>query len=364
MTRYNTKNERIKREYFRYLKDATGRATATIDGIRKAISRFEEYNRLKDFGTFNREQAIAFKDHLALQKAQRTGEPMAKATMLGTLNALKEFFRWLSCQPGYKSRLHRPDIEYLNMTDKDVAIAKAEKHKNFPTLQQIHKTLFLMPVETDIQRRDRAVMAFAILTGMRDNALASLRLRHVDTNSDPVLVRQEPDLVRTKFSKSILTHFFPVGDDIKAIALDWVRELREQMLYGPSDPVFPRTRMGHDENQSFTALGLEAVCWDTATAIRRIFKTAFEAAGLPYFHPHLFRHTLGHLGQKLCKTPEEFKAWSQNLGHENPLTTFTSYGKLDTYRQGTLINGLGRGEYVNPKNDIEDVINILRKLQK
>lgn len=340
MTRYNPKNERIKREYFRYLKDATGRATATIDGMRKAISRYEEYNRLKDFGTFNRDQAIAFKEHLARQKARRTGEPMAKATMLGTLNALKDFFRWLSCQPGYKSRLHRPDIEYLSMTDKDVAIAKAEKHKNFPSLQQIRQALFRMPAETDIQRRDRAVMAYAILTGMRDNALASLRLRHVDTSVDPVLVRQEPDQVRTKFSKSITTYLFPVGDDIRAIALDWVRELREKMLYGPNDPVFPRTRMGHDENQSFTPLGLEPICWDTATAIRRIFKEAFEAAGLPYYHPHLFRHTLAHMGQELCKTPEQFKAWSQNLGHESTLTTFTSYGKIDAYRQGEVMKGV------------------------
>ena len=38
------------------------------------------------------------------------------------------------------------------------------------------------------------------------------------------------------------------------------------------------------------------------------------------------------------------KAWSQNLGHENPLTTFTSYVILDPYRQGELIKGLMNGE--------------------
>jgi len=31
---------------------------------------------------------------------------------------------------------------------------------------------------------------------------------------------------------------------------------------------------------------------------------------------------------ELCLGPEEFKAWSQNLGHDNVLTTFTSYGKI------------------------------------
>ena len=66
--------------------------------------------------------------------------------------------------------------------------------------------------------------------------------------------------------------------------------------------------------------------WRNATAIRRIFQEAFELADLPYFNPHSFRKTLAALGEKLCRSPEEFKAWSQNLGHEKVLTTFISYG--------------------------------------
>ena len=148
--------------------------------------------------------------------------------------------------------------------------------------------------------------------------------------------------MRTKFSKQIFTFLFPVGDDIQAIALDWIRELKEDKLYGLNDPVFSRTKLGHDGNQSFAAQGLEPQCWTTAAPIRQIFKEAFEGAGLPYFHPHLFRHTLSHLGQESCRTPEQFKAWSQNLGHDNPLTTFTRYGKIDPYRQGEVIKGLSQ----------------------
>ena len=43
------------------------------------------------------------------------------------------------------------------------------------------------------------------------------------------------------------------------------------------------------------------------------------------------------IGEQMCQTPEQFKAWSQNLGHESPLTTFTSYGKVSLHRQGELI---------------------------
>ena len=90
-----------------------------------------------------------------------------------------------------------------------------------------------------------------------------------------------------------------------------------------------------------TVKGLSTEHWSNAAAIRRIFREAFASAGLPYFHPHSFRNTLVRLGQKTCQTPEQFKARSQNLGHEGVLTTFTSYGEVAARRQGEFIHAPG-----------------------
>ena len=38
MPDYNPRNERVKKAYFRHLKEAGGKADATIDAVRKAIS--------------------------------------------------------------------------------------------------------------------------------------------------------------------------------------------------------------------------------------------------------------------------------------------------------------------------------------
>lgn len=94
------------------------------------------------------------------------------------------------------------------------------------------------------------------------------------------------------------------------------------------------------ESGSFIAAGLDRRCWSTAEPVRRIFRQGFETAGLPYFNPHTFRDMLAQLGERVCTSPEEFKAWSQNLGHENVLTTFTSYGAVSARRQAELIRGL------------------------
>ncbi len=355
--KYHPKNERMKQPYYQYLKEADQKADSTIDAIRKAIVRFEQDTGFKDFRTFNKEQAIAFKRHLAQQKSARTGQPISKSTMLSTINAIQAFFKWLAYQPGYKSKIHIPDIEYFNMSEKEVRMARAAQFKEFPTIEQIRKVIFSMPTETDVEKRDQALIAFTLLTGMRDSAIASLSLKHIDTSRDPVLVRQDPNEVRTKFSKAINTYFFPVGDDIRDIVLGWIKYLKEGKLYGLNDPIFPHTKIGQDKNLSFANLGIEPVHWSNATPIRKIFKQAFTSAELKYYSPHLFRNTLTDFGQKICKTPEQLKAWSQNLGHENVLTTFTSYGNIDPHRQGEVIKSLSVADTEDDK--IERILKAL-----
>ena len=77
--------------------------------------------------------------------------------------------------------------------------------------------------------------------------------------------------------------------------------------------------------------------WASTARVREVFKAAFVNADLLSFTPHSFRHMLAHLAYSHCSGPEEVKAWSQNLGHESPLTTFTSYGTIATDRQGELV---------------------------
>jgi integrase len=344
MSKLNPLNERIKRDFLRHQKNAHGKSEATLDATRKALARFEDYTGHRDFKTFRHEQAIGFKERLAETDGHRSGETLSRSTQTSTLAALKEFFRWLAWQPGFKSKIHVPDIEYFSPSNKDLATAKAAKLRDFPTLEQLRTVIGAMPSDTVIQRRNRALIAFVMLTGVRDRALVSLSLRHVDLTKSPPLVRQEPDRVHTKFSKTINTYFFPLGDDLNEIVRRWINELQKDHLFGPNDPLFPKTKMTQDEDKSFRAVGIEASHWCDASPVRAIFKLAFAKAGLPYFPPHSLRHTLGHLLHTICRTPREIKAWSQNLGHENVATTLTSYGTIDPHQQGEIIAGISLEE--------------------
>jgi integrase len=336
--KHHPKNERIKRDYCIYLKEAKRRDASTIDAVAAAIAGFEQWTKCRDFMLFHISQATAYKAHLADSRNKKTGKPLSKSTIHARLMALKAFFVWLAGQPGYKSRISYSNADYFNPSANDSRIATAHRSTRVPTIDQVKLVLSKMPVDSDIGKRDRAIIAFTLLSGARDDATASLKLKHIDIAGRRIF--QDAREVRTKNRKTIDTTFFPVGDDVESIVAEWVDYLRGKLLFGPDDPLFPKTNIALGNDGLFGAAGLSRDHWSNAAAIRRIFKTAFEAAGLPYANPHSLRRTLAKLGEQLCRTPEEFKAWSQNLGHEKVLTTFTSYGTVGKNRQADIIKNL------------------------
>ncbi len=362
MKKHHPSNERIKRRYLTFLREAKRHSESTVDTVAKALSRFEEYTRYRDFKTFRYERAVAFKKHLAQQRAEQSGQRLSSATLHATLTQLKHFFQWLAWQPGYRSRIQYADAEYFNLSEKEVRVATARRQQKAPTIEQIKHVITSMPADTVIERRNRALIATTILTGARDSAIASLKLKHVDLVEN--CIYQDAREVRTKFSKTLTTFFFPVGDEFRSILADWVAWLREEQLWSNDDPLFPATAVGMGPDRQFTVIGLKRAHWSNATPIRKIFHEAFTNAGLPYFNPHSFRNTLTRLGQEICRTPEQFKAWSQNLGHEQVLTTLVSYGEVACQRQGEILQELTIDKDMenSQANDVAEIL--LKKLQE
>ena len=338
MTKFNTQNERIKRAYFTYLEEAKGKAPSSVDQVAAAIADFEKTTKYLDFKKFHIEQAKAFKANLAKQMNKETGKPLAIATIYSRLMNVKAFFHWLAGQSGFKSRISYSDCDYFNSSANDARIAQASREMPYPTLAQVHHVLRTMPNETDFQRRDRAIIATTLLIGARDDALASLSIKHFDLEKR--MVFQDAREVRTKRRKTMLTDFLGVGGNAETIVRDWIAYLKIEKLFGPDDPAFPPSEMGLGKDGLFTAIGFRRTHWKNADPIRKAFRFGFEAAGLPYFHPHSIRHTLAAVGEKICPTPEAFKSWSQNLGHDDVMTTFSSYGPVSANRQSEILRSI------------------------
>ena len=87
--------------------------------------------------------------------------------MNGTVRHLKAFIEWLSQETGYKSRIKYSDAQYFNLSEKDTRKAKAKHQTPVATIEQIKHVLTVMPDDTAIEKRNRALVAFTLLTWSR-----------------------------------------------------------------------------------------------------------------------------------------------------------------------------------------------------
>lgn len=338
MTGCNPDNEYVKRRYFHHMREAKGLAPATVDHACRAIAEFEAHTDWRDFKRHNVKAAVQFKKALLAKDAKRSAQLSSRATIYSKLNHLKLFFQWLAEQPGYRTRLKIADADYFHLSRHDARLAQERPEHPAPSLEQIHRAIMCMPFRSDVELRDRALMAFLILTGARVNAVCTFKLRHLLRNR--LGIRQDARDVRTKGSKTFNTYFFPLGDDLRGIFLDYVDHLRGNLGWTDGDPLFPTTAQSKRPGHLLEVLGLEKEHWRTADPVRKICRHAFDGASLPYYNPHSFRRTLALLAEERCRTPEELKAWSQNLGHNQVLTTLVSYGAVRDVRQSEIINSL------------------------
>lgn len=179
MHNHNPKNERTKRYYTEYMKLTGGKSESSIDKPLAAIARFETSTRWKGFEKFHIEQAIAFRDGLDPEVNEAAGKPLAKGTIVAILKAVRAFFIWLADQPSFRRRIRYSGANYFNPSNRDDRIARSAEQKPSPSLEQVRRVLKEMPANTLVERRNRAIVAFLILTGIRDGAAIGLKLRHV-----------------------------------------------------------------------------------------------------------------------------------------------------------------------------------------
>ncbi len=336
MRKFNASNERLKRRYEQYLREAKGQDEKSIDKVRAALIKFEDSTKLKPFKTFHIEQARKFKDALARSKGAR-GKPLSLATTDATLRLVKGFFHWLAGQQGFKKVVTYADVEYFNNNRNDARAAHAQRSVPFPTIKAAYHAFQSMNDPTVFARRNKAMFAFVMISGARAGAVASLRLKHI--NLIDGYVYQDGREVNTKAGKTITTWFFPMHPDYLAYFSSWVDYLRDELMFGPEDALFPKSEQRMVEGK-FAYERLSREPYSSSANVNTVFRSAFAQVQLHSYTPHSIRKTLGQHMSDLNLPLDAQKAWSQNLGHEKFTTTVSSYLPVSTQQQGQLIKNL------------------------
>jgi len=341
MRKINEENERIKRSYLQYLKTAKRKDASTVLKAAQGILRFEASTGYTSFKRFRIEQAVKFQDRLNDEVSKATGKQLSKSSIRSILAANKGLFFWLAGESGYKSRIRHSDADYFNMDAKGARVAGAVRETPYPSMDMARHAFSYMPELTELESRNKALFAFLMLTGARDGAVASLRLKHI--NLIDGCVYQDAREVKTKNSKTITTFFLPVDVEYLDCFTAWVTHLKTEALFGPDDPLFPPAKI-KPVNGAFQVVGLSRDIYKNANAIRNAIKEAFTRADLPPFTPHAFRKTLVKWADTAYPTREGFKAFSQNIGHTSVITTVSAYCPISTDQQGALIKSPKAGQ--------------------
>ncbi len=320
-------NEQIKRDFYLQLSGGRGFAKASIQVHADAIAQWQTFTENDDFSNFNKIKAGGFVVWLSTRSAKTKTGKLALVTQSNYLRHIRKFFEWLSDQPGYRSKILKSEVSFLRLSKKDASIARQGTTKQMPTFEQGQKLIQSIVIRNELDQRDRALISLIFITGIRISAATTLRMKNFD-KLEEIIDQNAADGVKTKASKRIPCTFFPIGwDDPKRYFLKWYLYL-ESKGFLPDDPIFPATLGGFaaEKNNHNNDL-ISRNCWSSSGPAREIFQKRFLDAGLPYFHPHSFRHLIvGILSKNRHLTEEQRKAISLNLGHEDVVTTFGSYG--------------------------------------
>ncbi|MFH2055574.1 MAG: tyrosine-type recombinase/integrase, partial [bacterium] len=295
----------------------------------------EEFTSYRDFVPFQPNVAVKFKTEL--RQREYRGKKIAASTVCRTLRCLKAFYLWLAMQPGLRRKIDSEDVEFFNPDRATAREAASPTDTKFPSLEYVTKLVSSISGQSPIDRRDRALVAFLFLSGMRVSAIMSLPVGDLDCET--LEIRQYPEHgVATKFNKKIRSWLMPFDCSLVEQVRAWATYLRDSRSFTTSDPLFPRSKLGQEDDACcFESTDIEPERWRSATSIRKILQARAAAASLEYYPPHSFRHGAVYFVFKQRLTPEEFKAYSQNFGHENPATTMMNYGTVHPERQKEIV---------------------------
>lgn len=302
----------------------------TIDKYLAAIREFEHMIGGRPFQEVTQEDADCYRDFLigkALLPKEQGG--LSRSTVSKKAGQLAAFFAWLVKQPGYR-RMNQMLPEYFELPRKALAKALELAPRAYPKFSEVPPMLAAMPCTTLQQRRDRAMVAFAFITGLRAAALTSLRLRHLNMERREVFHNGAE--LRAKNSKSFMVDWFPKTEALQPYFIDWVDELRA-LGFRPCDAVFPACGDLPEAGGEISVNHPEIVPMRSQAAVSQ----AFEVATGGRFTPHAARHTLKALGDAVCTTLELCTAWSRNLAHETLEITQRNYAQMTNETKRNLL---------------------------
>lgn len=344
------KNAKIRIRYLAYLKGPKRMVVSTIRIKERYIAEFERLISGRDFATFNINIAERYKKYL--NDYQWNGKHLHKKTAAEKLSTIRAFFTWLSDQAGYKSKINKTDADYLQLDNASMsAIRTSVNVQDIPGIDDVKKLVHSIELNTELDLRDKALISFILLSGLRASSITTIKLKDFNTKKLTITLNVLEG-AKTKYSKSNTVRLLVFDDSFLDPIIKWYNFLIIDKKFTDEMPLFPMTDMKNAPGTyKLEAFEVKPESWSSAGAINKIIKDRSINAGLHYYHPHLFRGLHTSIALSYARGGREMLAISRNLGHENIKTTIAYYGFLDVRTQVDTLSKINFKKRMNEDKD-------------
>jgi len=317
-------NRLLIREYSEYCKYKEGLQESTIRSRVSAIFQFEKIVK-KQFCVVVKSDLIDYRNTL------ENCENISQGTQSNKITSIKTFFLWCKEIKKYQMRLSINDIEYLNQLLSTKRLMKSLRNiKEAPSLEYVLKLLKSIKVESEIDLRDRAIIAFLLCSGLRVETIISITFKVFDVEKYTVDCDPRKG-VDVKFDKAYINKLLKFDQYLFDVIDEYLSYLKDHGKMYPDMPIFPSTiTESSGDIHCFHSNGISDIRWKTTSPVNKILAKRAQEAQLRSYTAHAYRRAHARIAYKKCNPPEELMAVSRNMGHESIMTTELYYIQMDS----------------------------------
>lgn len=293
----------------------------------------------------------AFPEFVEEQPSPRGNGNLAAETQKKIIGLARQFFEWAREDDPKKFRHISPLWAKTLRPQRSTAPAQAQEHEHVQIEYAVQLATYPIDRSNLALWAAQAAAAMLFLSGMRSGAFTTMPIMAVDLKNRSI--EQNPSLgMRTKNSKSAITYLYPIPELLKVVN-EWDEFVRSIL---PLDAPWYAPVNNHWSAMSLS--DKKPGKNREQTLIRRL-KRLCQIVGLPYMHPHLFRHGHAVYGLKHAHDIAGYQAVSRNLMHSNLSLTDEIYGGLESKERQRIIAGFANQPSSQSQDDLSGFLNQL-----
>lgn len=307
-------------------RQAADRSEKTIDWYRIMLERFRLWLEAEQVPT---DVSQITPEHVDRFLAAERAAGLKRRTVQGRYRALSAFFGWLVQREKHKASSGRRAPALVESPMESVDRPPSPKHEpRRADLADLAALLDSIKPTTWVDLRDRLIIRLLFWSGLRVGELLNLDVVDVDLREEVIHVRErEGGPGSTESRLKSRDRIVPLHPSLRPHILEYL--LNRQSLPGETALIVGSTGDGGPRERL------------QVSGLRRMLKRRAKAAGITYWNPHAYRHTMA---MKLLNDGQvELGIVSKILGHSSPEITRRIYADfVDTSIKRAYSAAVGR----------------------